>query len=258
VIADGAGYFLATLSKAHSDNWAICKREGLWGSGDSNHAVYAARQVEPGDVVFIWLSGAGLLAAVRVLGPAVEVVSPARVPWPEPARYRYTFPIEVIAEVAPEAAVPDRFPNNRSERFGIRTHQLQSGFIHIEPDQARILADALGLARVGSATASGAHPDRATPESSPTQRPAGAVYLRPATSIIEAMLGLWRQALAAGSQDGVLLVVGEEEQRWVFDREVASPPFIELADRFKFTTPEEVATEIRQQIDAPAESLPRA
>lgn len=128
------GAFLATLSAQGSGNWAICKREHLWGTGSSPMAKKAARQVQPGDDVYVWQSAKGLLAKAVATTAARAVTTLAAVPWPDPERYSYTFGLDVVVELA--RPVADRFRDHRSVRFGIRTHELQAGFIAIDLDTA--------------------------------------------------------------------------------------------------------------------------
>jgi hypothetical protein len=126
--------YLATLSAAAASNWAICKRHRLWGTGTSSHAKHAARHVAQGDELFVWRSGAGLIARARITSAARAVTNPGEVPWPEPQRYTFTFGIEVEQEL--ESPVGDHFKDHLSVRFGIRTHELQAGLIHVGDDVA--------------------------------------------------------------------------------------------------------------------------
>lgn len=112
-----------------------------WGTGTSSHAKHAARQVAPGDDLFVWQSGAGLIAHARIVTPARPVADPGGVPWPQPERYSYTFGITVELEL--DHAIGDRFKDHRSIQFGIRTHELQAGLIQLSEDVAASLRSAL-------------------------------------------------------------------------------------------------------------------
>ena len=72
----------------------------------------------PGDAVYVWQSGRGLLAKARATTVASEVTSTTVVPWPDPERYRYTFGLEVVEEL--DEPIADRFKNYRSVEFGLR------------------------------------------------------------------------------------------------------------------------------------------
>lgn len=248
--------FLATLSAAAASNWAICKRHGLWGTGTSPMAKKAARQVSPGDDVFVWQSGAGLIARARILSSARAVSDIGEVPWPQPERYSYTFGIEVQEEL--EEPIGDRFKDHRSIRFGIRTHELQAGFIQVSDEVAASLRSA--LPDVG-----GAPPDDTGPseersleaESGPDAppdvpyrdrrwaRPMAGVYLRPANTVTEVLLNLYRRV--ADDDDGELLVVGDERDRVLVERELSLEPFIEMRGRVRFVTGDELAAELQRR-----------
>jgi hypothetical protein len=248
--------FLATLSAAAASNWAICKRHGLWGTGTSSHAKHAARSVAPGDDMFVWQSGAGLIARARVLTSAREVTDAGSVPWPDPQRYSYTFGIEVLEEF--EEPIGDRFKDHRSIRFGIRTHELQAGFIQVSDEVAAALRSALG--DIGSHPSDDADPSEGSSleaEPSPEApsevtyrdrrwaRPMAGVYLRPASSVTEVLLTLYRRV--ADDEDGELLVVGDERDRVLVERELSLEPFVEMRGRLRFVTGDELAAELQRR-----------
>jgi hypothetical protein len=121
--------FLATLAADHVGNWAICKRELLWGVPHSIHAEQAALAVAPGDTIFIWRSKAprmpgGLLARVTATSTAVPAINP---PWPDRNRYSYVFSIKVRDELS--IPIGDRFPGNKtSVLFGVPNMTVNWGF----------------------------------------------------------------------------------------------------------------------------------
>ncbi len=251
--------FLATLSAAAAENWAICKRHGLWGTGTSSHAKHAARSVTPGDELFVWKSGAGLIARARILSSARRVTSLGEVPWPQPERYTYTLAISVQDEL--DDAASDRFKDHRSIRFGIRTHELQAGLIEIDDEVASSLRSAVGdpssppieedepLERPSPAT----QPDTNRVPDLPHRdrrwsRPMAGVYLRPADTVTEVLLSLYRRV--ADDEEGELLVVGDEGDRHLVERELGMEPFIEMRGRVRFVTGEELAAELQRRFPA--------
>ncbi len=244
--------FLATLSAAAAGNWAICKRHGLWGTGTSSHAKHAARNVSPGDDLFVWQSGAGLIAHARIVTPARAVTDPGELPWPEPQRYSYTFGISVQQEL--DEAIGDRFKDHRSIQFGIRTHELQAGLIQISEEVAASLRLALHHSGIAlSEDAERSQPSNVGTDASPDPppdvqypdrrwaRPMAGVYLRPATTVTEVLLTLYRRV--ADDEDGELLVVGDERDRHLVERELRLEPFVEMRGRVRFVTGEELAAE---------------
>ncbi|WP_405783201.1 hypothetical protein OG512_30405 [Streptomyces sp. NBC_01378] len=126
--------FVASIALSYRENWAICKRESLWGVPRGKNAEKAARILDSGDSIFVWLSGGiqhggGLAAWVQATGPAT---SAGHAPWPDAARYAYTIPITLIGELT--HPISDSFPNNgASERFGIQNMWVNWGFWHV-PD----------------------------------------------------------------------------------------------------------------------------
>jgi hypothetical protein len=246
--------FLATLSAKAADNWTICKRHGLWGTASSSHATHAVRQLMPSDLVYVWLSGKGLLAKARATTSADEVRSTTAVPWPEPERYRYTFGLKVLVEF--DEPIPDRFKDHRSIEFGLRTHELQAGLIRLDDETARRLEAAFPSAT--DPTRAPWPPPTTTHNVTPTpakrephendrrhSRPLAGVYLRPAQSATEALLALYRRV--ADDPDGELLVVGDEAGRAAVEGELGQEPFTELRGRVRFVTADQLADEIRSR-----------
>jgi hypothetical protein len=248
--------FLAALSAAAASNWAICKRHGLWGTGTSSHAKHAARTVAPGDELFVWQSGAGLIARARILTAAREVTDPGSVPWPEPQRYSYTFGIEVQQEL--DEPIGDRFKDHRSIQFGTRTHEVQAGLSQISDEVAASMRSALH--DVGDTQRDDPEPSErlsleveASPEPQPDVshrdrrwvRPMAGVYLRPASTVTEVLLTLYRRV--ADDEDGELLVVGDERDRVLVERELSLEPFIEMRGRVRFVTGDELAAELQRR-----------
>lgn len=254
-------FFLGTLSAAQAGNWDICKANGLWGAGSSSHAKHAARHVQAGDLLFVWRSKEGLFAVAEFMAPAHHVENTSVVPWPTPERYLNTFRIRPIRELA--VPLGDVFENHRSLVFGVRTHQVQSGLIKIERDQAAAMASALGVSLDGegpeqpatSKRGAAEDPDLVDQSSSAIReeavsadRPSGVTYLHPATPVVGAMLELWRTTQEAASGAGALLVVGDEAQRHEYEAELSHEPFASVANRFRFLTPEQLAAELRAQL----------
>jgi hypothetical protein len=248
--------FLATLSAAAASNWGICKRHGLWGTGTSWTAKKAARNVSPGDDLFVWQSGAGLIARARIVTTARAVRNHAEVPWPEPQRYSFTFGISVEQEL--DEPIGDRFKDHHSIQFGIRTHELQAGLIQIGDDVAASLRSAFNdfdVARIEELDASpsprfiaDASPDPPPAVQYPDRRwarPMAGVYLRPASTVTELLLALYRRV--ADDEDGELLVVGDERDRHLVERELRLEPFIEMRGRVRFVTGEELAAEFQRR-----------
>ena len=266
--------FLATLSATGAGNWKICKRHRLWGTGGSSHAKHAARNVGSGDELFVWQSGAGLLAQASVESAARPVTDRGVVPWPQPERYTYLFDIALTREL--ESPIGDRFKDHRSIRFGIRTHELQAGLIRISDDVATALRAALfdeelihadrevdvavrpkePVAPPPLAPRTVSVPEASeTPEREPVQdepyrdrrwsRPMAGVYLRPSSSVTEVLLTLYRRA--ADDEDGELMVVGDERDRMAVERELTQEPFTELRGRLRFVTSDELAAELQRR-----------
>jgi hypothetical protein len=268
--------FLATLSAAGARNWAICKRHRLWGTGGSSHAKHAARNLGRRDDLFVWQSGDGLIAQARIESPARPVTDVGVVPWPDPQRYTYVFDISVVRELA--EPIGDRFREHRSVRFGIRTHELQAGLIQISDEVAASLRSALQDGTVApldveppvsparaEAPANAGREDSQPPTSVEPRagdvqkppvdeepyrdrrwtRPMAGVYLRPSSSVTEVLLTLYRRV--ADDEDGELLVVGDERDRLVVERELRQEPFVEMRDRVRFVTGSELAAELQRR-----------
>jgi hypothetical protein len=244
--------FLATLSAAASGNWEICKRHGMWGTGTSRTAQRAAEQVRAGDAIYVWQSGKGLIAKATARSSAREATL-AEVPWPDPGRYSYIFDIDVVGEL-PEP-VADRFKEYRSIRFGLRSHELQSGFIRIDVATAARLDDAVaGIAAVSSTPT--ARDDRVVEQREGTDaRPSGqlcGVYLRPASSVTEVLLALYRRV--GGDDHGELFVVGDERHRAEVEHELSEEPFSAMRGRLRFVTGEQLAAEVSHRFAARRET----
>lgn len=248
--------FLATLSAAAASNWAICKRHRLWGTGTSSTAKRAARNVAPGDELFVWQAGAGLIARAEIRSAAREVLDPASVPWPEPQRYSYTFEIDVQQEL--NQPVTDRFKDHRSTRFGIRTHEVQAGLIQIDEAVAASLRSAFGDFD-DEPIEDSKPPEPQSPKLEPTPavqpevsrrdrrwaRPMAGVYMRSGSTVTEVLLTLYRRV--ADDEDGEMLVVGDERDRVLVERELSLEPFIEMRGRIRFVTGQELATELQRR-----------
>lgn len=222
---------IATLSAEGASNWEICKRERLWGTGArNNHSKHAVSRTAVGDSLYVWQSGTGVIARARVTGRPFEFTSSRPAPWPQPETYVYGIPIEVDEELAEPAG--DAFDGYRSQRFGVQTHQLQSGYAVLKPDQAEAL----------ESTFSDPTP---SPAALPADRPAlAAVYLRSTSTVAEALLALYRQNRAA-AEDGEFVIVGDESSRAEFEAELTKLPFDEISARIAFVTPAELEARIR-------------
>jgi hypothetical protein len=231
---------IATLSAEGASNWEICKREGLWGTGArNNHSKHAVSRTEVGDRIFVWQSGTGVVAVAEVTGGPVELGADRSAPWPDAESYAYGIPIEVVEEL--REPVHDTFEDYRSRRFGVQTHQLQSGYAVLKPEQAEALAGAFGLAASPAPIAAAA---TAPVPSEISHSALSAVYLRSTASIAETLLTLYRQSRAAAEGDD-LLFVGAESARAEFDAELLKPPFDDVADQITFVTPEELVERIQ-------------
>lgn len=127
--------------------------------------------------------------------------------------------------------IPDRFKDHRSVTFGIRTRELQAGFISISPDVAARIADAVSEAG-GPVRVADTSPKAPLPVAEPVvaanyavadrpsaseqsdlpkartdarwARPLTGVYLRPAPSVTEVLLALYRRV--ADDENGELLI----------------------------------------------------
>jgi hypothetical protein len=71
------------------------------------------------------------------------------------------------------------------------------------------------------------------------------VYLRPASTVTEVLLTLYRRV--ADDEDGELLVVGDERDRVLVERELSLEPFIEMRGRVRFVTGDELAAELQRR-----------
>jgi hypothetical protein len=243
--------FLATLSAAAASNWAICKRHRLWGTGTSANAKAAAQQVRPGDELFVWQSGLGLIAEARVATPSRAVTNIGEVPWPDPERYSFVFGIDVQREIIEPIA--DRFKDQRSVRFGIRIHQVQNGLSPIDEDVAFALRSALDEAAPASAQDERAPQigEDTTLTVNPVRdqrwaRPMAGVYLRPAATVTEVLLALYRRV--ADDDDGEMMVIGDERDRELVERELTLEPFVDIRDRVRFVTGDELAAELQRRL----------
>jgi hypothetical protein len=233
--------YIAALSAEYRGNWQICKRERLWGASQKGGSHGHGRQVHRGDRIFIWQSGEGLLAMCRATADSYEPTSVSEVPWPEPERYGWLMPIEVVAEMG--VPIVDEFlpsGNGRvSRRFGLEMWRLRGGFEEVTREQGDRLAEPFGVA----STTEG-RPEGDTPE----REPIAAVFLQPASSLEAALLALYRRRDEC--EHGELLVVGQEADRPAFEREVENEPFAEIRECVRFVTREELADELRHATSA--------
>lgn len=85
--------WVGSISYDQRGNWAICKRESLFGSNTRT-----ALRVRAGDELFIWGSQQGWLGRCRAIADARAPESVEKVPWPDPERYTAVIPMEVIDE----------------------------------------------------------------------------------------------------------------------------------------------------------------
>jgi putative restriction endonuclease len=86
------GGWVASLSAEYWNNWEICLRDSWLGTGAPRGG-----GVRAGDEIFIWRSGVGLVAYCVAEADAEAVTATSHVPWPNPAKYRYVWPISVRA-----------------------------------------------------------------------------------------------------------------------------------------------------------------
>lgn len=239
-------HLIATLSAEGASNWEICKRSRLWGTpAKSSHAKHAVKVAQAGDRLFVWQSGVGLIASATLAGELFEFRSVAEVPWPDPELYRFGVRLADIGEL-PEP-VFDPFDGYVSHRFGVQTHQLQAGFAVLRHDQAQALSEAVdGTAPTpASAEPGDPEPRRQSETVVVAERPAvAAAYLQPSSSIVEALLALYRQNRLA-VESGELILIGPAALRPEFEAERRKPPFDELGDRVQFVTPDELERRLR-------------
>jgi putative restriction endonuclease len=85
--------WIAALSADQWSNWEICVRESWFGTGTSGGS-----KVRAGDDLFIWRSKVGLVAMCEVGADAERVTPQSKVPWPNRDKYRFVWPITVVAE----------------------------------------------------------------------------------------------------------------------------------------------------------------
>lgn len=232
--------FLAVLSEAHRDNWEICKREQLWGTSHSGVGASHAQQVGDGDRMFVWTAAHGLTAMATITGPARAVGSSSEVPWPDPERYGFTFPIRVVAEL--DEAYADEFTegqggNRTSDRLGLKGWQLQSGFAALDERQGAACAAVFHIAG-----------PVAPPESTvPVHRdPVSAVFLTAESVVESALLTLYRQRERC--TEGELLIVGDEQRRAEVLAELEREPFDQMRSCVRFVTRDELAEELRARL----------
>jgi hypothetical protein len=133
--------YVFCLRHADADNWEICKRDGLIGVRRSASGMKSAREVDPGDKIYVWRGGAGrpgagLLARVKV----VEAARPATsVPWPDPDSYTYVIPVELEEELT--EPIPDSHPGNgKGIRFRIENTDLQKSLRPLSSESELLLA----------------------------------------------------------------------------------------------------------------------
>jgi hypothetical protein len=140
--------------------------------------------------------------------------------------------------------VTDPFDDYVSVQFGVQTHQLQSGFAVLKPEQALALSEAFESSPVAPPEVQ-AHAEAETAGvARPPQQVMAAVYLREASSVADALLSLYRQNRTA-AETGELLVIGPDSMRAAFDEERGKPPFDELEGRVNFLTPDELEARVR-------------
>jgi hypothetical protein len=92
----GPDAYVASVSHEKLENWAIAKESGLWGTTSG-----VAKEIQPGDELFIWQSRSGWLARCLVMSAAIEVDDDVHVPWVDGTDYKWLFEIVVITEVDP-------------------------------------------------------------------------------------------------------------------------------------------------------------
>jgi hypothetical protein len=85
--------WVGSISFDQRGNWAICKRDALFGSNTRT-----ALGVRAGDELFIWGSQQGWLARCRATADARPPHGIDDVPWPEPEKYTALIPIELLDE----------------------------------------------------------------------------------------------------------------------------------------------------------------
>ena len=239
--------FLAVLSAEHRDNWQICAHLGLWGTSHGGVAASHVQQLGAGDRLCVWAAGpqGGLIASARITGAARPVRSTSEVPWPEPERYGFTFPIEVVSEL--QDPFGDDFDegkggNRTSKRLGLKGWQLQSGFAALDETQGHRCAEVFGEPADRPSEDHGLEPTRHR-----GRQPVSAVFLTSTSDVAVALLTLYRQRERCA--EGELLVVGDEDQRATVVAELEREPFNAIRTCVRFATRAELAEELRSQLN---------
>ena len=137
----GQNYFISTIAHDDPGHWTICKEKGLWGTRLPSSK--AASEVRADDLVVLWETGQGIRAIVKAVSLAQQPRDPEEFPWPDPDRYVYLFPIEVLVEL--DEPIGDDFdnPDRISSRFRLKNAEVQPGFRRLERDKMTLILDAV-------------------------------------------------------------------------------------------------------------------
>lgn len=130
------GVFLGTVSRDSPQNWPLAKQVGLWGV--TKRRAPAARRVETGDQIIIWLGGRGYGAVCHVTAPARSPKGAAEAPW-EGGVYQWQFvvPFEVVIELDAPLWLP--FNGDSQERTGLSKAQFRSSFQSLPDDKGAVI-----------------------------------------------------------------------------------------------------------------------
>jgi hypothetical protein len=89
----GLNSWVGALGADAWDNWDICKKLGMWGTGSNNGS-----GVDIGDEILVWKSQSGWLARCTVVGEPWRPTSDRPAPWGDETEYKWVFPIRVDFE----------------------------------------------------------------------------------------------------------------------------------------------------------------
>lgn len=97
--------FLGTVSRQSPGYWKLARDAGVWGVTSARAA--AARRVEAGDSVIIWLGGRGYRALCTATAPCWSPKGPSEAPWEGGVyQWQHVVPFTVTAELGRPAMAP--------------------------------------------------------------------------------------------------------------------------------------------------------
>ena len=138
---NGQNYFISTIAHDDPGHWAICKKQGLWGTRRASSK--AAAEVRADDLIVLWETGRGIRAIVKAVSLAQQPRTLDEFPWPDPHLYVYLFPIEVLVEL--DEPIGDDFdtPDRISTRFRLKNAEVHPGFRRLAREQMTLILDAV-------------------------------------------------------------------------------------------------------------------